>query len=250
MTAPLVALTASPVAASRVRHARWGMLASNDTYVAALRAAGVRPVLVPVGDDLDDPAALVEPFAGVVLPGGGDIDPVRYGAARHPATYGVDPARDALEEALVVGARQLGRPVLAICRGIQVVNVVAGGDLIQHVPDVATGVVHGAPAGDPAPEHPVTLEPGSRLAAAVGATLVEHATSLHHQAVGRLGEGLVVTGRGPDRLVEAVESPIDEPWWLVAVQWHPEATAAGDPAQAALFSAFARECRNFVPPGR
>ena len=246
---PLVAITASRIPVERVAGARWGVCATNDTYLSALRAAGLRPVLIAVGEPIEDPEALVAPFAGVVLPGGGDVDPACYGATPHPKVYGVDGARDALEFALLAGARAGRVPVLAICRGLQVANVEAGGDLIQHLPDRESPVVHGARAGDPAPSHGVTVEGGSRLAAAVGSNSVHAAVSLHHQAAGRLGRGLVVTGRSPDGVIEAVEAPADDPWWLLAVQWHPEVSAACDPVQAKLFAAFARQVTQFSALG-
>lgn len=237
--AAIVAITASRIAADRMTNARWPACATNETYIAALRSVGLRPVLLPVTEDGAEVAGLVESFGGVVLPGGGDVDPARYGAERHPKTYGIDAERDAFEAALIAGARRLRLPMLAICRGIQVWNVACGGDLVQHVPDLPDAAVHGARVSEPAPAHPVTVVPGSRLASAVGVSEIPSTTSLHHQAVGRVGAGLEVTARSPDGLVEAVEPPAADPWWAVGVQWHPEVTALDDPLQRRLFSAFA-----------
>jgi len=217
-----------------------GGFALPERYVSALRRAGVRPVILP-GHDPAAPEEVLAPLAGLVLAGGGDIDPGRYGADRHPAVYGVDPERDGTEAELTTAALDLGIPTLAICRGLQVLNVLLGGTLEQHLPD-RLGTAHGDPAARRSASHPVRVEPGSRLARAVGEAGLERCTSHHHQGVATLGEGLVPVGWSPDGLVEALE-PGDPRPWFVAVQWHPEATAADDPGQQSLFDAFADEVR-------
>ncbi len=239
MASALVAITASRLPAERVKGSRWDVCATNDTYLSALRAVGLRPVLVAVGEDTGSGADLMAPFAGLVLPGGGDVDPSCYGSGAHPRVSGVDRDRDDLELALLAAARAAGAPVLAICRGLQVVNVAFGGDLVQHVPDLGGEVVHAGRSGEEPPAHGVDVEPGSRLATAVDGLHFEGAASLHHQAAGRVGPGLVVVGRSSDGLVEALEPPAEDPWWMLAVQWHPEVTAEVDATQRRLFAAFA-----------
>jgi len=134
-------------------------------------------------------------------------------------------------------------PVLAICRGIQVLNVALGGTLVQHVPDLGGNVEHGVPGGGGTVMHDVKVEPDSLLAEITGGETLATA-SHHHQAVDRLGEGLHVTARADDGVIEAVEH--DGPGWLVAVQWHPEDTAATDPAQQALFDALAERAGEYA----
>ena len=170
---------------------------------------------------------------GVLLTGGGDIDPARYGEAPAPETYGVDPEADTFELGLVHAARSSGLPLLGICRGLQVLNVALGGTLVQHIGGRPGLEDHGRPgAGEVV--HPVSISAGSRLADALGGIEVMGSCH-HHQAVAQVGRGLRVTARTRDGIVEGLELE-GEPW-VVAVQWHPEDTAAADPAQQRLFSA-------------
>lgn len=206
-------------------------------YVDAVRRAGGEPVLVPPG--VADPAGLLARLDGVVLAGGGDIDPVRYGGAPHATVYAIHPDRDESELALAHLVLEGAVPTLAICRGAQVLNVALGGSLHVHLPDVVDGtVVHrkepelqGMPGPTP---HEVGVEAGSLLADVMGATQVTP-MSWHHQAVDRVGDGLRVVARAADGTVEALEH--DTHPWLAVVQWHPELTAGGDPTQQRLFDA-------------
>ena len=169
----------------------------------------------------------------LVMVGGPDIDPARYGASRHPETEGVDARQDTFELALLQAAITDDVPVLAICRGMQALNVARGGTLVQHLPDIAS-------AGDHRKvHHEVHLAPGSLVAAAIGAIDV-CGHSVHHQAVDRVGEGLRITGRAADGTIEAVEF---EQGWVVGIQWHPEDTAAHDAHQSALFHALVAQAR-------
>jgi putative glutamine amidotransferase len=177
----------------------------------------------------------------VLLIGGGDVDPGRYGAGPHPHQYGVDGERDELEVRVLQEARSKELPILAECRGVQVVNVAFGGTLIQHLADVGGTVVH-RDEGDQALAHEVKVSAGTRLARATGQEVIT-GRSHHHQALDRLGPGLVVSARADDGVVEAVES---EQGWLLGVQWHPEETVDDDPAQQALFEALANEARRRV----
>jgi len=209
-----------------------------STYVEALRRAGALPLLLTCPDD--DPREALALVDGLLLMGGGDVEPSRYGTAPgHTGLYGVEPDRDAFEIALLHAAQRGRVPTLAICRGIQVVNVAFGGTLHPHLPDVEGAGVHGEPlSGDPIP-HEVKLAAGSRIAEAMGADVVT-GSSHHHQGLDVLGEGLTATGWTEDGLVEAVEL---EGGWMLGVQWHPEETAAADPVQQGLFEALARQAR-------
>jgi putative glutamine amidotransferase len=238
MPIPLVAVPAYHLRPGRVQGWIDGAAAIPDAYTAALRRAGVRPAILAPPDPgpVED---LLAAFAGVVLVGGGDVDPGSYHEARHPEVYGVAPARDDLELELARATVEAGIPLLAICRGLQVLNVALGGTLVQHLPAQAGVGAHGRPESDGAPAvHDVLVVPGSRLAASQGgATVLPDCTSIHHQAAARVANGLVVTGRSPDRVVEALEAPGEG--WVLAVQWHPERTAATDERQQAIFNAFA-----------
>jgi putative glutamine amidotransferase len=236
----MVAVPAYHLAAGRVSRWAAGGHAVPETYTDALRRAGVVPVILPAG--VDGPAAdLLARFDGLLLVGGGDVEPRRYGAEPHPSVYGVEPDRDELEIALACEAVRRGLPVFAVCRGLQLLNVAFGGTLHQHVPELLEMLAHGVPTGSTSEPacHDVRVAPDSRLAKAAGGAEHVHAcTSVHHQAVDRVGDGLVPVAWSHDGLVEALERPAGEPW-LLGVQWHPEMTAATDPGQQALFDAFA-----------
>ena len=204
-------------------------------YVEAVRRAGGVAVLLPPGDERVD--ELLDRLDGFVLAGGGDLDPASYGAARHAATNTVDAERDALEIALTRAIVERRLPTLAICRGCQVLNVALGGTLHQHLPDVVgEGLLHRSPDGDEAeqPRHAVEVEPGSRVAAAMGEARPVP-VSWHHQATDRVAPALRVVARAADGTVEALELP--EHPELLAVQWHPERSAAEDASQQRLFDA-------------
>ena len=201
-------------------------------YVTAVERAGGVPVLIP---PLPALAARYLALAdGFVLAGGGDLDPAHYGGDGHETLYGVDAQRDALELELARRIVERRVPSLAVCRGLQVLNVALGGTLIEHLPAVVgEDVLHRAPPREPTP-HAVRVKAGSRLAQVAGAT--EFAPmSWHHQAVRTLAPGLEAVATAPDGTIEAVELPAHP--WLLAVQWHPELTAQRDPAQQRLFDA-------------
>ncbi len=225
---PLVGLTSyTPSAPERTDY----YLPSD--YVHALARAGADAVLL-VGGDTE---SVLGRISGLVLSGGGDMDPACYGGETHPANYMIDAERDRYELALARGALQRGMPIFAICRGMQIMNVALGGTLITHVPDVfGDGVDHRLPPREPV-AHDVAVERESAvLGAAAGREALE-VMSWHHQAVDRLGEGLRVVARASDGVVEAVELEAES--WFLGVQWHPELNAATNPRQAALFEAFA-----------
>lgn len=210
----------------------------NEAYTDALTAAGLVPlVLPPLAPDIAVRA--LDSIAGLVLTGGEDLDPAHYGIAPHPAADEPHPARDACELALARAARDRAIPTLAICRGAQVVNVAFGGSLVQDIPSERAGMLDHNPRGARSQRiHTVHVDPGSELAQAVGATEID-TNSSHHQAVDRLGNGLRITARTGDGIVEGLES-VDPAWWMVAVQWHPEElTTTPEEWDRRLFAAFA-----------
>jgi putative glutamine amidotransferase len=201
-------------------------------YVAAVERAGGVPLLIPPVPA--HAARYLELVDGIVLAGGGDLDPAHYGGDRHEAIYSVDAQRDALELELARRIVEQRQPTLAICRGMQVLNVALGGSLIEHLPAVVgEDVLHRKPPRDPVP-HPVRIEPDSKLASICGAAECAP-MSWHHQGIRTLAPGLEIVALAPDGTIEAVEYP--EHPWLIGVQWHPELTADRDPAQQRLFDA-------------
>src|ERR671934_960867 len=199
-------------------------------YVRAVQRAGALAVLLPPDEGVD-PDEVLELIDGLLLVGGGDVDPASYGAEPHPTTSGAVPERDDFELALARRALELDVPLLGICRGMQIMNVAAGGTLNQDVDNV--GLHRHTPGvfGD----HEVELEPGSLAARTAGEP--RHAIkSHHHQGIDRLGEGLVVTGRAEDGEGEAVEIP--DRRFALGVLWHPE-----EDETSRLIAAFVDEVR-------
>ncbi|HXF63671.1 MAG TPA: gamma-glutamyl-gamma-aminobutyrate hydrolase family protein [Caldilineaceae bacterium] len=201
-------------------------------YVDAVRRAGGIPLLIPPGEPNLEPVLAV--LDGLVLSGGGDLDPSHYASAGHPAIYMVDAERDAFELALARCAAEQPLPTLCICRGLQVLNVALGGSLVEHLPDEVDGSIGHRLEPDKPTRHPIAVLPGRRLATLLEAQEVE-AVSWHHQAIRRLADPLAVAAQAADGVIEAVELP-DHPW-LIGVQWHPEMSAAHDPRQQRIFDA-------------
>lgn len=199
-------------------------------YVDAVLRSGGLPLLIPPGRQGAE--AVLGVVDGLLLTGGGDIDHRRYGGRVHDTLYMVDHDRDGLELALAEAAIDRGVPLLAICRGVQIVNVMLGGSLFPHVPDVFGGLVdHRLPPREPV-VHPLRLAPGSWTAEVLEVTECE-AMSWHHQAIDRPGPGLTPVAWAPDDVVEAVEMSANPN--LLALQWHPELTAHRDPIQQRPF---------------
>ncbi len=234
-TRPAIGLTLDAEPAGGWSAHPWYALRQN--YAAAVAAAGGMPLLLPHLPALA--ADMLDAIAGLVVTGGAfDIDPALYGASgRHPSVT-LKEGRTAAEAALLEGARARGVPVLAICGGEQLLAALAGGRLLQHIPDEVPGACahQGGPPG--APAHPVTLVPGTRLAAIAGAARMQVCSS-HHQAVADPGPRLVVNARAPDGVIEGIEDPAAR--FCIGVQWHPEYGA--DPADARLFEALISACR-------
>jgi putative glutamine amidotransferase len=236
VTRPLIAVPGVPLKPGAVRTWRQGGYGVPAPYLEALDRAGADgAVLMP--SVLQDRAAaeVLARFDGLLLPGGGDIDPALYGEEAVPEVAYVSPARDGYEIPVVRHAVESGLPTLAICRGVQVLNVALGGTLHQHISDREGLIPHRTDDGDAGVMHSVQVEAGSRLAEVLGATEVD-GYSHHHQALDRIAPGLRVVATAPDGTVEAVET---EAGWVIGIQWHAEATAATDPVQQRLFGAFA-----------
>lgn len=220
MTRPVIGISAYS------EQARWGVWDLPATllpqnYARKVAAAGGAPVLLPPLPGIE---AAVASLGGLIISGGPDIEPARYGEQAGPRTTVVRPARDAAESALFRAALDAGVPVLGVCRGLQVMNVALGGTLIQHLPDVVGHEGH-SPTPGAMGEHTVTVGQGrSRLAGILGPGTVVVPTH-HHQGIGRLADGLTPTAWAEDGTIEAVE--MDAPF-VLGVQWHPE--AGDDPA--------------------
>ena len=214
----------------------WYALRAN--YFEAIARAGGLPIALPHDPLLVD--EWLELLDGLVVTGGAfDLDPALYGdAARHPTVRTKD-RRTAFEAAITRAALARDQPVLGICGGQQLLNVVLGGDLIQHIPDAIAGcLAHEQPNPRTEPGHEVEVLPGSLLHA-IGGTTRLAVNSAHHQAAGRVGAGVVVSGRAPDGVIEAIEAP--ERRFCIGVQWHPEYAISA--ADEALFEALIAACR-------
>jgi putative glutamine amidotransferase len=214
-------------------------------YVRSLIACGAVPLLLPTSLDSTAWRELYAYADGVLLSGGGDVQPALFGEAKHEATSDVDPERDRVEIDLARWALDDDRPLFAICRGIQVVNVALGGSLIQDIPSQhGDRIEHRGGAIGAARDqvlHEVCIEPGSRIAAVFGPGNVG-VNSFHHQAIKVLGDGLIVTSRSSDGIIESVERP-DRRYFL-GVQWHPEEMSAGRDDMHALFQSFVQASSN------
>lgn len=218
--------------------AQWGVWDADAvvlprSYVTSVAAAGGAPVVLPPVPGVESVVARLD---GLVLAGGSDIDPSRYGARRQPHAQPPVHDRDEHELALIDAAVGAGIPLLGICRGMQLINVWRGGTLIQHLPAVVGHTEHSpSPAGFG--RHDVRVEAGSRVAQMLGRPGTVVVPTNHHQAVERVGRGLVPTAWAGDGTVEAIEDPAED--FLVGVQWHPE---AGD--DVALFEALVAAARS------
>ena len=226
----------------------------STNYIRSVEGAGLVPIAVPPLTTASAAAEILDAAGGLLLTGGEDVDPARYGEAPHPAVRATNPLRDATELALLDAARERRMPVLAICRGIQLLNVAMGGTLVQDLPSQRpSAIVHDQPHDQPhdraSRTHGVAIEPDTLLARAVGATHVE-VNSYHHQAIDRLAAGLRVTATAPDGVIEGAE--VDAPdWWVVAVQWHPEdLTTDVREWDRGIFRAFAEQVRLARAAGR
>jgi len=218
--------------ATETKGVRGEAFAAGRRYFDAIARAGGMPLMLPpVTSIVDDIPALLNRVDGVVLHGGGDVDPRRYG--QEPTAeqlYGIVPEHDDVELAVVHAALTSDTAMLAICRGLQVLNVALGGTLQQDIGTESHWKAH----------HPVVLDAGSRLTKAIGHDLAAKCHCVHHQALDRVAQGLTVVGRTADGIVHACE--VDNASWIVATQWHPEDTAATDQDQQAIFQGLIDNC--------
>jgi gamma-glutamyl-gamma-aminobutyrate hydrolase PuuD len=230
---PLVALTGRRLGAKVTRWPHAHAAVSPRAYLDAIRRASATPALIdPAPITAAEANELVGRFDALVVSGGPDVDPACSGQPAHPETYGVDREADDFEIALLHAAIDRELPTLAICRGIQVLNVARGGTLYQHIVDDPGVEPHGRTGeADGQYRHAVMLETGSKLHKVMGSDRVA-CSCHHHQAVARVGDGLHVSARADDGIVEGIELDVPS---LLAVQWHPEDTAGADPVQQRLF---------------
>ena len=205
------------------------------SYTEAISAAGGIPLLIPLGLAEDDLSVILDSVDGLLLPGGGDVKPDRYGGRYHEQMWGINPERDRTELYLAREAVNQGKPLFAICRGIQVLNVALGGTLWEDIASMAPETIKHRYNKQPRDylAHTVTLAHGSLVEQCLGSTEV-WVNSLHHQAIRELAPWLAVTGSAPDGLIEAVEVP-GHPFAL-GVQWHPENLIRVDPTMLGLFN--------------
>ena len=217
----------------------------RKTYTDAIVAAGGVPLIIPVIDDPEVLRALYDRVDGILISGGGDIDPGKYGEAALPGLGPIDPARDAIELPLARWAVEDGKPLLGICRGSQVINVALGGSLYQDIPSqIHTSLVHDSSFTRQDwsyMAHDLRLDPDSKLARVFGTTSF-YTNSLHHQSLKAIAPGLRAVGWAPDGVVEAIEG--DNGHFLIGVQCHPEALQGGaDVRWQVLFRQFVESCQ-------
>jgi putative glutamine amidotransferase len=235
---PLIAIVGRPMPPGTIKPWQSPVFGAIALYVDAVHRAGAdEAVLMPVDISDADAADRMSRFDGLLLTGGADVDPTWYAPHTADTVYGVNRVRDTFEMAMARAAITLGRPVLGICRGLQVLNVALGGTLIQEINGTTAG--HGDVGDLTNGFHPVEMAPGCRAALAIGSTSATQCLSLHHQAIDAVAPALKVTGRSPDGMIEVAEG---DTGWVVGVQWHPEATAATDAQQQSLFDAFVAAC--------
>lgn len=217
----------------------WAAPEKEPLYLAALERAGAEALVVRPGSEARVPD-LLRSVSGWLFTGGDDIAPELYGQEPHPTLRTGDRDRDRLDLLLARAALAEGVPFLAICLGVQVVNVAAGGTLVQDIPSLVPGAVPHAKGA----RHTVAVEPGTRLASILGAGEAE-VNSFHHQGVGRVGGGFRVAARAPDGVVEALER--EGPSFQVGVQWHPERPGCSAAASDGLFGAFVAAAAGRIP---
>jgi len=217
----------------------------SELYLDAVREAGGVPVLLPARDPVTV-AATLDRLDAVILTGGGDLQPSWHGRGAHGSVYGVAARRDRFDLRLAAAARERRVPLLAICRGMQVVNVALGGDLIVDIPsEIGTQVLHRIPEPGVVAGHPIRIQDSSALAALLGTARID-VNSSHHQAIRALGRGLSPVAWAEDGVVEAVEAA-DPTWSFIGVQWHPEYRPPDNASARRPFEALVDAARHRAP---
>lgn len=246
MNKPLIGLTPS-------HDTQTDDISMRPTYLNAVKAAGGIPVVLPLEADQQDLQQLVRTLDGFLFTGGPDPHPFLFGEETHACCGNVSVKRDSLELALLPLVMKAQKPVLGICRGIQIINVGLGGTIYQDISsqfrpacssfgcpaDNSMPLAHKQPFHYTVPSHTVTIVPGTRMAAVCQKSIIQ-VNSMHHQAVKDLAPGCIITGTAPDGLIEAMEMPSYP--FLIGVQWHPEYLWNQDPAAADLFRHFIQVC--------
>lgn len=230
---PLIGIPAFHISPVRSR----SRVALYESYINALAAGGAASVLIPLTPDDDTLDTIYHRLDGLFLAGGDDVNPVRYGQKPHPRTEQPDDRRDEVEIRLARRAVDAHLPLLAVCRGVQTLNVALGGTLIQDITDLRPGSLrhtYGLDQPRHVPTHEVTTQPGSRVSKIVGQRAAVN--SFHHQALDRLAPGLCVTAQATDGVIEAIEG--ENGAFLLGVQWHPEDMYQHDDRMRDLFVAF------------
>jgi putative glutamine amidotransferase len=227
------------------------VIGEMPTYTRAVALGGGAPVMVPVGIGESALRAVYEQLDGLLISGGGDLSPACYGMEQHPQVQGVDAERDAVELQLIHWALDDDKPLLGVCRGLQAINVALGGALFQDIPsEVPDAQRHDWFPGFPLDHiaHRVTVDQGSALQAALGATdAVMEVNSLHHQAIRAVASGLHVVARAEDGIIEGIEAP--DRGFALGVQWHPELMLERHPPMRCLFEALAQAARSWAAAG-
>ena len=241
MNPPLIAVSTSVTVSEYPERAY-----INAAYLKAIQAAGGVPVPMPPQLDAPARAEILKRVHGVLLTGGGDVAPARFGETPHPTTSLISDARDSLEIDLTHWAVDTRVPLLAVCRGLQVLNVALGGSLYQDIPSEPGSPIDHSQSGKPRhiPAHRVKVRDGSRLAQILGTVEVD-VNSFHHQAIKRLGQRLADVAWAPDSIIEGIEL-VDGGQFVVGVQWHPEELTENDGAAFNLFAALVKRARQLA----
>jgi len=223
----------------------WRYNIAYEPNIVAIERAGGLPIIIPASVSMDTLDAIYQRLDGVLLPGGGDINPQAYGQQAHETIDSVDDARDSIEMTLTRKAVADDLPIFGICRGVQVMNVALGGSLLQDIPSMVEHAARHTIDKEREPRskvlHDVRIEEGTRLAQIIGESVVP-VNSIHHQALGNIAPGARVTAYSSDGLKEGIELP--DKHFALAVQWHPEDMIDDDPRMQALFDAFVDAARN------
>lgn len=238
---PLIGITPTPSTAT-FDHGTFYRFCLSDTYVTSVWQAGGNPIILPWV--AEDPTEILDSIDGLIVSGGGDINPAMFGQDVHRKTNGIDDARDAFESALLRAAAERDMPTLAICRGIQVMGVAFGGSIHQHVPDVTKGVEHRqheAGFTQHQVSHRVTLVPAPNPIARMLGKDELMVNSFHHQSLADVPAPLMLAGQSDDGIIEAIWH--DGMTFGIGVQWHPEMLAATCEDHARFFTALIEACR-------